>query len=90
MGQLAEKADALKQNAPSRPAKSSAFPEGLTQREVEVICLVASGRTDREIGEELFIRITTVGNHVSNILNNTGSANWAEAASFATRHGLDQ
>jgi DNA-binding NarL/FixJ family response regulator len=36
----------------------------------------------------LFISVKTVGNHVSNILNKTGSANRAEAASYATRHGL--
>lgn len=90
MGPLAEKVNVLKERALSGPAKSSGFPEGLTQREVEVIGLIASGRTDREIGEELFISIKTVGNHVSNILNKTGSANRTEAASFATRHGLDQ
>ena len=87
---LAEQVSSLKERALSGPAKSSAFPEGLTQREVEVIRLITSGRTDREIGEELFISVKTVGNHVSNILNKTGSANRTEAASFATRHGLDQ
>ena len=90
MGPLVEQVSALKERAFSGPSKSSAFPEGLTQREVEVIRLITSGRTDREIGEELFISVKTVGNHVSNILNKTGSANRTEAASFATRNGLDQ
>jgi DNA-binding CsgD family transcriptional regulator/tetratricopeptide (TPR) repeat protein len=90
MGPLAEQDSELKARALSGPAKSSAFPGGLTHREVEVIRLTTSGRTDREIGEELFISVKTVGNHVSNILNKTGSANRTEAASFATRHGLDQ
>jgi DNA-binding CsgD family transcriptional regulator len=65
-----------------------ANPGGLTQREVEVIRLVSSGMTDREIGETLFISVKTVGNHLSNILNKTDSANRAEAASYANQHGL--
>jgi len=70
---------------PSAPV----YPEGLTQREVEVLRLVAAGKTDREIAEELIIAIRTVTTHVGNILNKTGASNRAEAASFATRHGLD-
>lgn len=67
---------------------AQANPGGLTQREVEVIRLVSSGMTDREIGETLFISVKTVGNHLSNILNKTDSANRAEAASYANQHGL--
>ena len=66
-----------------------AYPEGLTQREVEVLRLVAAGKTDREIADELIIAVRTVTTHVGNILNKTGASNRAEAASFATRHGLD-
>ena len=50
--------------------------------------MVAAGKTDREIGEELFISVKTVGNHVSNVLNKTGSANRTEAASYANQNGL--
>ena len=64
------------------------YPAGLTQREVEALRLVAAGRADREIAEELLIAVRTVTTHVGNILNNTGSANRTEAGSFATRHGL--
>jgi NarL family two-component system response regulator LiaR len=55
---------------------------------MEVLLLISGGNTDREIGDELFISIKTVGNHVSNILNKTGAANRAEAASFAALHGI--
>ena len=65
-----------------------AYPEGLTQREVDVIRLVAAGRTDREIANELVIAVRTVTTHVGNILNKTDTANRAEAASFANQHGL--
>ena len=50
--------------------------------------LICDGKTDREIGEELFISGKTVGNHVSNILNKTGAVNRTEAASYANQHGL--
>ena len=69
-------------------APAPAYPGGLTGREVEVLRLISSGMTDREIGEELFISVKTVGNHVGNILNNTGAANRAEAASYAALHGI--
>lgn len=88
MRPLVERVAALRETIESKPARGPEFPDGLTRRESEVIRLVAAGRTDREIGEELFISVKTVGNHVSNILNKTGSANRAEAASYATRHGL--
>ncbi len=64
------------------------FPADLTQREVEVLRLMASGKTNREISEELFISTKTVSYHLGNIFNKTDSSNRAEAASFATRHGL--
>ena len=69
-------------------ANAPAYPAGLTQREVEVLRLVAAGRTDREIDEELFIAVRTVTTHVGNILNKTGASNLAEAAGFAIRNGL--
>jgi DNA-binding CsgD family transcriptional regulator len=58
-----------------------AHPGGLSDREVEVIRLMAAGRTDREIAEELIISIRTASTHVRNILNKTGASNRAEAAS---------
>ncbi len=42
----------------------------------------------REIADGLVISVTTVSTHVGNILDKTGAANWANAASFATRIGL--
>ena len=75
--------------ASSSASPGSGQPAGLSQRETEVIRLIAAGKTDREIANELIIAVRTVTTHVGNILNKTGSANRAEAASFATRHGLD-
>jgi DNA-binding CsgD family transcriptional regulator len=65
-----------------------AYPAGLTQREVEVLRLVAQGRTNLEIAGELVISPNTVARHVSNIFGKTGVANRAEAATYALRQGL--
>ena len=64
------------------------YPNGLTRREVEVLRLIAAGRTDREIAEELVISFRTVGNHVRSILNRTSTANRTEAATYAARNDL--
>lgn len=63
-------------------------PFGLTEREREVLALVALGRTNRQIGESLFISGNTAGVHVSNILGKMGASSRAEAAGIAVRLGL--
>ena len=88
MRPLMEKATSLREKIESQPTKSPAYPQGLTEREVEVLRLVAAGRSNPEIAEELFISPRTVTTHVSNILNKTNSANRAEASTFASQHGL--
>ncbi len=70
------------------PPASTAYPDGLTEREVGVLRLICDGKTDREIGEALYISFRTVGNHVRSILNKTAAANRTEAASYANRQGL--
>ena len=50
---------------------------------------MAVGRTDREIGEELFISVGTAGTRVGNILNSTNSANLVEATDCAAQLGLE-
>ena len=72
----------------SEPQPAPAYPDGLTEREVEVLRLVAVGKSNPQIGEELFISPRTVTTHVSNILNKINAANRAEAATYAARQGL--
>ena len=60
----------------------------LTDREREVLRLRASGRSNREIGAELFITSKTASVHVSNILAKLGAASRTEAAAIAHREGL--
>jgi DNA-binding CsgD family transcriptional regulator len=69
---------------------SSAASLGLTQREAEVLALVAEGRTNRQIGQELFITPKTASVHVSRILAKLGVAGRGEAAAVAHRLGLDK
>ena len=61
---------------------------GLTPREAEVLALVAEGRTNRQIGEALFISEKTASVHVSRLLAKLGAANRGEAAAAARRAGL--
>jgi DNA-binding CsgD family transcriptional regulator len=71
-------------------AASPAASLGLTQREAEVLALVAEGRTNRQIGQALFITPKTAGVHVSRILAKLGVAGRGEAAAIAHRLGLDK
>src|SRR5215218_622977 len=63
-------------------------PDDLSWREVDILRLVALGRSNREIGEALSISSHTVANHVRSILRKTGAANRTEAAGYAYRHAL--
>jgi DNA-binding CsgD family transcriptional regulator/tetratricopeptide (TPR) repeat protein len=71
-----------------RPGRRSPLPAGLTAREVEVLRLVAQGKSNRQIAEALVISERTVINHLASVFNKTGVTNRAGAAAFAMRHGL--
>ena len=62
--------------------------DGLTDREVEVLRLLAAGMSNREIGERLYISSNTAANHVRSILLKTGAANRTQAAMYAADHEL--
>ena len=70
----------------ARPAAADGDPRlGLTQREFEVLRLVAAGMSNAAIAAELFISAKTVSVHVSNILGKLGTASRGEAAALAHR-----
>ncbi|MFN8631242.1 MAG: response regulator transcription factor [Chloroflexota bacterium] len=73
----------------SQPATKGQDTFGLSRRELEVLGLIAQGRTNREIGDRLFISQKTVGVHVGNILAKLGVSGRVEAASVAIRLGLE-
>jgi DNA-binding NarL/FixJ family response regulator len=60
----------------------------LTERENEVLRLVATGLTNRQVGERLFISSKTVSVHMSNVLAKLGASSRAEAVSVAHQRGL--
>ena len=62
--------------------------EGLTGREVEVLALVATGKTNRDIATQLFISEKTVARHVSNIFVKIGVSSRAAATAYAYQHEL--
>jgi DNA-binding CsgD family transcriptional regulator len=76
--------------AATSKAPSPAASLGLTRRETEVLALVAKGRTNKQIGQELFITQGTAGVHVSRILTKLGVASRVEAAAIAHRLDLDK
>jgi predicted ATPase/DNA-binding CsgD family transcriptional regulator len=75
-------------NAAPHPTSAVLEDHGLTQRELEVLRLVAAGMTDREIADELFISYGTARTHVRNILDKLGVKSRSAATSYALRTGL--
>jgi DNA-binding NarL/FixJ family response regulator len=80
--------------APSRPgagphpAGSAPPPDGLTQREVEILGLIARGLTNPEIAAQLFLSSHTIKTHINRIFAKTGSRDRAAAIGYANRHHI--
>jgi DNA-binding NarL/FixJ family response regulator len=73
---------------PATGAGSGPLPDGLTEREAEVLRLIAAGRSNAEIGRELFVSEATVKTHVNRIFAKTGSRDRPQAIAYAHRRGL--
>lgn len=69
---------------------SATYPDALTAREVDVLRLLAIGRSNKDIAKVLSISLNTVATHVRNILTKTECANRTEAAAYALRHQLTE
>jgi DNA-binding CsgD family transcriptional regulator/pimeloyl-ACP methyl ester carboxylesterase len=67
---------------------SQASQSVLSEREVEVLRLLAAGKSNQEIAEQLVLSLHTVRRHVANIFDKTGVANRAHAGAWAREHGL--
>ena len=80
--------EALRQLGVLRPAPAAGRAGGLTGREVEVLRIVASGRSNREVADALGLSEKTVARHLANIFTKLGVASRTEAAAFAYEHGL--
>ena len=77
--------------APSRapePASPALPPDGLTQREAEILALIARGLTNPEIAARLFLSNHTIKTHISRIFAKTGSRDRVAAIGYAHRHNI--
>jgi DNA-binding NarL/FixJ family response regulator len=72
----------------ARPRLRAQAPAGLSDREVEVLVLLARGMTNKQIGKRLFISPRTVGNHVAHIYDKTAVKTRAAAALYAAENDL--
>jgi predicted ATPase/DNA-binding CsgD family transcriptional regulator len=79
---------ALEPPPPEETASAPSYPSGLSAREVEVLKLLAQGMTNSQIAQELFISPRTVNGHLTSAYHKIGSHSRAEAARFASEHGL--
>ncbi|MXO61302.1 AAA family ATPase [Altererythrobacter salegens] len=84
--ELAERGIRKGTRGPRSSTRSNDF--GLTKRELEVLVHIDSGKTNKEIGEKLFVSPKTVDHHVSSILAKTGTRTRSEAAALVRREGL--
>jgi len=82
--QIGAHVDARLSNSGVRPS----LPAGLTDREVEVLRLVAAGKTNSEVAAELHLSVKTVSRHLSNIFTKVGVTSRAAATAFAFEHNL--
>jgi NarL family two-component system response regulator LiaR len=71
-----------------QPKRQAAAHEELTEREMEVLRLIAQGKSNQEIADELFIGVKTVKFHVTNLLAKLGLEDRTQAAIYALKNGL--
>jgi len=74
--------------ARASPSRPSILPDGLTDREAEVLALIAAGQSNTEIAEQLYVAEATVKTHVNRIFAKTRSRDRTQAAAYAHRNGL--
>jgi DNA-binding NarL/FixJ family response regulator len=80
--------DAGPGGASAAAAHSEPLPGGLTEREVEILGLIAQGLNNSEIAARLFVTTHTVKSHINRIFAKTGSRDRVAAIGYARRHGL--
>jgi DNA-binding CsgD family transcriptional regulator len=84
-GERAWPADA---RAADEAGRVAAYPDDLTERQVEILRLLAEGRSNREIAAALSLSVRTVEHHVAHIYAKIGASGRVAAAAYALRHGL--
>ncbi|MER6081273.1 response regulator transcription factor [Streptomyces sp. NPDC001833] len=79
---------AARRNDPGHTAKNAALPDGLTEREGQVLGLIAQGLSNAEIAAKLYLSRSTVKTHIHQILAKTDSRDRPQAIVYAHRHGI--
>jgi DNA-binding CsgD family transcriptional regulator len=64
------------------------LPDRITQREADVLRLIAAGKSNREVADELVLSVRTVERHITNIYTKIGAHGKADATAYALRHSL--
>ena len=85
---VTELAESLETRISVEPQRRPIYPDGLSEREVEVLRLVAGGRSNQQIADELVLSIKTVARHMSNIFNKIGVDRRSAATAYAFERGL--
>jgi DNA-binding NarL/FixJ family response regulator len=80
----------LLQHLSAPPTQPRPLAEPLTERETDVVRLVARGRTNEEIAGELFVSLSTVKTHLGSVHRKLGARNRVEVAAWAWESGLVQ
>ena len=83
-----ERALDLRAGHKPEPAAQPAYPDGLSEREVEVLKLIASGRSNRDLADALVLSVRTVERHIANLYTKTAIHSKSQATDYAHRHGL--
>lgn len=73
---------------PGESRQAAIYPDGLTQREVEVLRAIAAGKSNNEIARDLVLSVRTVERHITNIYTKISARGRADATSYTLSHGL--
>jgi DNA-binding CsgD family transcriptional regulator len=85
---IAAERDALMKLSKASGTLTAAYPDGLSERETEVLKLIAGGKSNREIAEQLFVSARTVERHIANIYGKIAVHSRTQATAYAFAHGL--
>ncbi len=88
MRPLVERIVGLNDAIEAQPGKAPANPGGLTEREVEVLRLIAAGNSNRAIASDLVLSVRTVERHITNIYRKINARGRADATVYALDHDL--
>ena len=88
MTPLMDRVIALQEQVGYHYSDAPEYPDGMTGREAEVLCLIAIGKSNRDIAEELELSVRTVERHITNLYAKIGARGRADATTYVLSHDL--